>query len=321
MAKRRVHLIAVGSPIGPDLRKLGLTDVGALCRRVAQALGGGFRVTADAGGLLATEDDRQGGRTDDARRARDLQRALADDTVAAVVALRGGAWFTRVLRRLDFDVLRRRSTRLHVFGSSEMTSLVNIVASYRRGVGVHDVMPMFVLNASRSKRQATRDLDTYWSDVAAMMAGGPSSRSLTGTLLTGRLPRESTIRAVGGNLTLVAAMMGGPFARAVRTRKRWLALEDVHEKPERIDRMLAQLRLSGLLDDVEGVLLGDFHRGREDVHDAVVALLRYHLPSRKTPVVGRCNFGHVWPAAPLLLKRPLPMTRRGDDVVIGARDG
>jgi len=110
--------------------------------------------------------------------------------------------------------------------------------------------------------------------------------------------------------------MGGPFVRAFRTRGRWLALEDVREKPERIDRMLAQLRLAGLFDGLAGVLLGDFRRGRDDLHDAVVALLRVHLPDRRAPIVGRCNFGHIWPAAPLPLHRRLQVLRRGREVQI-----
>jgi len=318
VTRPRVHLIAVGSSIASRLAKHGLHDVDGLRARVAQALGGRFRVTANRACLLADEDDRRGGRTDDVRRARDLQRALGNGRVAAIVALAGGAWFARVLRRIDFSVLQRRTTPLHLFGSSEMTPLINIAGRYRQAIGVHDVMPMFLLDTVRPKRRAESAFDTYWADVDRMTSGSASLRDLTGTLLSGRLPGRTTIQVAGGNLTLVAAMMGGPFARAVSGRGRWLALEDVNEKPERIDRMLAQLRMAGALDRLEGVLLGDFHRGKEDLHDAVVALLRFHLPTRAIPVIGRCNFGHVWPAAPLPLHRPLQMTRRGREVRIEA---
>jgi len=320
MPRRRVHLIAAGSPAGADFPRFGFDGVRDLRDRIAESLGGQYLVTADARCLLADEDDQHGGRTDDVRRARDVQRALAEDRVAAIVALRGGAWFTRVLHRIDFDVLRRRDTPVCVIGSSEMTSLVNIVARYRRGVGIHDIMPLFVLNAV-PKRSALHAFDAYWQDVRRMIAGQPSSRVLTGTLLSGTMSRRATIRAVGGNLTLVSTLMGSPFARAVSTRRRWLAIEDVNEKPERIDRMLAQLRLSGMMDGLEGVLLGDFHRGDEDLRDAVAACLRYHLPDRRVPVVQRCDFGHVWPAAPLRLNQPLPVRRVGREVRIGVQDG
>ena len=99
-----------------------------------------------------------------------------------------------------------------------------------------------------------------------------------------------------------------------------MALEDVNEKPERIDRMFAQLRLSGMMDGLEGVLLGDFHRGDRCLREAVAACLRYHLPARRTPVVGRCDFGHVWPASPLPLNQSLLVRRVGREVRIGVQD-
>jgi muramoyltetrapeptide carboxypeptidase LdcA involved in peptidoglycan recycling len=312
----RVHLIAAGSSIAHRLEKIGLGDPRWLCDRVAHVLGGRYRVTADLRCLTAPEDDDRAGRTDDARRASDLQRALGDDSVTAIVSLAGGAWFVRTLHQIDFDVLRRRRTRVRVFGFSEMTALVNLVSTYSSAEGVHDVTPLFVLDRARPKRTAVRQLDAFIADLGRMLAGQASSRRLTGDLLTGKVPRRSVIHVVGGNLTLVAAMMGGPYAKAFSTRGSWLALEDVNEKPEQIDRKLAQLRLAGLFDSAEGLFLGDFRRDGKDMHAPVVECLRFCLPSRRIPVVVRCNFGHVWPAAPLPLRRPLSMARKGDRVQI-----
>lgn len=315
MRRLRVHLIAAGAPIAARLSRLRYGDARWLWRRIARVFGERYRVSTDLRCLEASEDDRHGGRTDDARRAGDLMRALADDGVAAVIALAGGAWFSRILRRIDFDVLRRRRTPITVFGFSEMTSLVNIVSAYPMAQGIHDVAPVFVLDRARPRRTAMRQFDTFMADLRAMVDGGASARPMSGRLISGKLPRRSVIRVVGGNLTLVAAMLGTPFERTFATRGKWLALEDVNEKPERIDRMLAQLRLAGLFDRVEGLLLGDFRRDRKDLHGAVVELLRFHLPSHKIPVVGHCNFGHVWPAAPLPLNRPLCLVRQGDRLV------
>jgi len=297
-----------------SLAKWGVPDVKGLCDRFEEALGGRYRVTSDPQCLTAHEDDRHGGRSDDARRARDLQRALRDDRVHAVVAVAGGAWFTRILRRIDFGVLRRRRTRLWVLGMSEMTPLINIAACHRQAVGIYDAVVKLVLDRVRSPRAAKAQLEVLLEDMGRMIAGEETFRSLRGTWISGKRPDRSPVRIVGGNLTLIAAMMGGPYARAFDTRAGWLAVEDVNEKPERIDRMLAQLRLAGLFDRIEGVLLGDFHRDRDDLHDAVVELLRFHLPSRRIPVVGRCNFGHVWPVAPLPIRRPLRLWRQGDVV-------
>jgi len=314
----RIHLIAAGSPVAQRLKGLGLGDAASFCRGLALQLGDRFEVTYDLKCLTTPEDDDHGGRTDDARRAADIEGAMRDDRTAAILSLAGGAWFVRVLRRIDFEALRRRRRRLCVFGISEMTPLVNIVARYRRCVGIHDTTPLFVLTKAGTKRSGQKQLGEFLEDVVRMIDGQPSARRLQGVLLSGRLPQRSTVRVVGGCLTLMASLMGTPFAGSVDTRGHWLALEDVNEKPERLDRMLAQLGLAGLLECAEGILLGDFHRDSNDHHDAVVELLRFHLPSRRVPIVGRCNFGHIWPAAPILLRQPLTATCRRGEVVIGA---
>jgi len=59
----------------------------------------------------------------------------------------------------------------------------------------------------------------------------------------------------GGNLSIIAATMGTPWA--MRTDGRILFLEDRGEKPYKIDRMLVQLRQAGRLTSVAGILFGD----------------------------------------------------------------
>ncbi|MCA1815251.1 MAG: LD-carboxypeptidase, partial [Acidobacteria bacterium] len=72
-------------------------------------------------------------------------------------------------------------------------------------------------------------------------------RTIRGGTATGQL--------VGGNLSLVTALMGTPYE--IETRGRVLFLEDVGEEPYRIDRMLSQLRLAGKLDQAAAVVFGE----------------------------------------------------------------
>ena len=69
---------------------------------------------------------------------------MADDNVAALVTIRGGAWFARVLDAIDWDVLKRRRRTLFLFGFSEMTPLVAIAGRYPRAVGLYDLGPAFL---------------------------------------------------------------------------------------------------------------------------------------------------------------------------------
>ncbi len=316
MTQERIHLVSPGAPAASRFHRVGIADANELLERIAESLEHRYRLTADKACLEAEEDDRGGGRDDDARRARDLERALADDRVAAVLALSGGAWFTRLLGRIDWRVLDRRKTRVKVFGFSEMTPLINLVGRSRRAIGIHEATPLFAMEQAGKGRRGRHELASYWADIGRMICGDEPGRFLTGTLVQGRLRREGRVRVIGGNLALMSALLGTPHARSLGMRGRWLALEDVNEKPERIDRMLAHVRAAGLFDHAEGLLLGDFQRSGEDLTDAVLALLRYHLPSKRLPVVARCAFGHTWPVAPLPLRVPLRMDRDGRRVEI-----
>jgi muramoyltetrapeptide carboxypeptidase len=305
---------------------------------IQQAVGAEYRVTGSAAQIEATEDDQRGGRGDDVARAGDLQRALADDRVAAVVALRGGAWLTRVLPRIDFDVLRRRSTRVAIFGFSELTTVINIAAGYPRAVCWYDMGPAFIPAGlaqlmRRSARAASPDgrspgvsvssneqaaqqfpdrLADFFADVVARIEGRPSSGTIGGRLVAGQLPGESSATIVGGTLSVLVSLLGTPYAKSIFRRGVWLALEDVGEAPHRIDRMLAHLKLAGVLDRCAGLLIGDFHEGRHDRIEQVMASLHTILPrGHRLPIVVTRDFGHTWPMAPLPIGRPIRLHRTG----------
>jgi muramoyltetrapeptide carboxypeptidase len=104
---------------------------------------------------------------------------------------------------------------------------------------------------------------------------------------------------VGGSLTLVAASLGTPWQ--IDARGAVLLLEDVGERPFRIDRMLQHLRCAGVLDGVAGVGLGHFDRCNEpDAPITSAQVLREWLDAAGVPWVSGLPFGHgapnlVWP--------------------------
>ena len=80
----------------------------------------------------------------------------------------------------------------------------------------------------------------------------------TVTLRTG----QARGRLIGGNLSVVHALMGTPFE--IQTDGKILFLEDVGEAPYRVDRMLQTMKSAGKFDDVAGVMLGGFTAREED---------------------------------------------------------
>ena len=97
-------------------------------------------------------------------------------------------------------------------------------------------------------------------------------------------------RLVGGNLTLVCATLGTPYQ--IDAKENILFLEDTNEAPYRIDRYLSQLRLAGVLDSVNGVILGDFTTKNADDAKDIDRVLKEYFGKAKAPVLMKFPVGH-----------------------------
>lgn len=351
MPARRIHLTAPAAPARKIVQSLGVSNAKGLIRFVTDAIDARYAVTTDDPTLLlACEDEHQGGRDDDDARIAQLNGILADDDVAALVSLRGGAWFSRLVDRIDWPALDRRTSPLAIFGFSELTTLVAIAGRHRQVIGVHDLGPGFLETSLRRWAQHhPQDLDltpalaaeqqdkrinawvadrypiecgAFFREVADLLDGQSSPRVPRGRLLAGTLPSHSTIRVTGGNLSVLMPMLGSRFVEAIETAGKWLLIEEVNESIEKIDRMLAGLKLAGLIDRAAGILLGDMHDGDNDLNDAAFACLQRHRPAdTQQPVVRLLNVGHIHPMAPLVVHRDVSLNchaseRPGGDIAI-----
>ncbi|MFH1110249.1 MAG: LD-carboxypeptidase [Planctomycetota bacterium] len=335
----RIHLIAPAGSCRPFFEPIGVRSAAELVALAQEAVGGTYQVRANEAILEAAEDESRGGRIDDRLRAEDLQQALADPDVVAVVALRGGAWFTRILPLIDFTVLDRRKRRVAAFGFSELTSLVNIVGAHPRGLGVYGMGPAFLTYGM--KRHAASQLHAgdlqgvspeewmlqrlreeffaFFRNVTSTIEGRGGVGPLLARRVHGELPRPGKVRFIGGNLTVFSAMIGSRYQECIRPKGRWVVLEDFNDKPERFDRFLAHLTLAGYWEECEGVLLGDFHLGERDLTEAMLAILSYHLPRGGSfPVLVTSQVGHVWPMTPLPLHVPATL-ERADETSVSIR--
>jgi len=334
MPRRRMHLIAPAGPARPFFAAMKLESAEAFVGYVQRIVGDGYDVTANGTLLEAEEDGLRGGRTDDGARAADLQQALADPATTAIVAVRGGAWFARTLRHVDFSVLDRRETRVAVFGFSEMTPLINIVAASRGGLGVYDMGPAFLTYGLRhytlTRGQAERpdnqtpeqwvesrlhdECRAYFEGVVRLIEGRGEGATLSARCVAGHPPDSFPATFVGGNLTVLSTLVGSRFDQAIDPTNRWIVLEDFNDKPERFDRFLAHFTLAGYWDRCAGILLGDFHNAHMDLGGAIVEMLRYHLPQdRSIPVLQTRQVGHIWPMTPLPFHLPTTARREGDE--------
>ena len=137
--------------------------------------------------------------------------------------------------------------------------------------------------------------DENTASLFGEQAAGPMLNP-EGEQMVGRGSGKARGKLCGGNLSLIADLMGTPYE--LRTKGNLLFIEEVGEAPYQIDRMLTQLRLAGKLDDCAGIVLGDFANCESDKkRDETLSLeevLRDILPKNK-PTIANVRAGHCDP--------------------------
>ena len=177
-------------------------------------------------------------------RAADLNAAIRDPTNEAIWFLRGGYGTMRILDRIDWDGLIERPRVVIGFSDNTAIHLVlqrrGLVSFHGPHPGVED-LPEYSLSALRRAVADPRPIGHI---------PFPEGRTRADTLVAG--VAEGPL--VGGNLSLLAAMVGTAYAPLLDSKI--LFLEEVAEPAYRVDRLLTQLQLSGLLDGVAGIAVG-----------------------------------------------------------------
>lgn len=220
-----IGVVAPGAAVDPQ----------ALDRGLATLRAAGFEVREGA----ALRERRGYLAGDDAQRAADLESMLADPDIKAIIAARGGYGCGRLLGPRSFF---ERDAPPKIFaGHSDVTFLLNDALDRAGLVTFHSPMVAGLESGSATTNAL----------IAALTNDSPPT-CYPGERIRSGLARG---RLVGGCLSVVTAMIGTPYA--VDPRGRVLFLEDVNEKPFRIDRMLTHLWQAGAFDGVEAVVFGE----------------------------------------------------------------
>jgi muramoyltetrapeptide carboxypeptidase len=188
---------------------------------------------------------------DDKARAADVNAMFADESVRAVFAVRGGWGCARILPHLDYRAIRANPKLL--VGFSDITALHMALAARAGFTTVHG--PNAASGWGKLSWDSFRGLAF---DAATPLYRNPAA---TEDRLVQRNARIRTFRPgrargplLGGNLTVIAALTGTPYLPSFDGAI--LFLEDIDEAEYRIDRMLTQLSLAGVLGRVAGVVFG-----------------------------------------------------------------
>ncbi|HRH61107.1 MAG TPA: LD-carboxypeptidase, partial [Chitinophagaceae bacterium] len=181
--------------------------------------------------------------TDD-ERLNDLQQMLNDDEVKAVFCARGGYGMSRIIDRIDFR--RFRKNPKWIIGFSDITLLHAHVYSKFHIVSLHAPMAS-AFNDDGAKNEFVLSLKNALGGKNANYNCAAHALNRNG---------KATGKLIGGNLSLLAHSIGS--ASEIKTAKHILFLEDVGEYLYNVDRMMLQLKRSGKLDKLAGLIIGGF---------------------------------------------------------------
>jgi muramoyltetrapeptide carboxypeptidase len=180
-------------------------------------------------------------------RADAIDAAWQDPGIAGLVGVRGGYGSVHVLPLLDPS--RFMLSPKAFVGYSDLTSLLTFLTCQCGLVAFHGP----TVAGRLGKGVSAYDRDSFMRVLTVAEPAGEIATEPVEVLRSG----EARGRLLGGTLAQLAAAAGTPFALTP-----WddtiLLLEDVGERPYRIDRLVQQLRLSGILTHVRGIVLGTF---------------------------------------------------------------
>ncbi len=217
----------------------------------------------------------------DEERLQDLQQMLDDAEVKAILCGRGGYGLSRMIDHINFKKFEKHPK--WIIGFSDITILhAHIVQNYKIAT-LHAPMAA-AFNDEGYNNQYVQSLRTALTGEPAKYSHLPHAFNTTG---------ECEGRLVGGNLALVAHLVGS--SSIYNTKNKILFLEDVGEYVYNVDRMMIQLKRSGMFEKLAGCIIGGFTDMKDtttpfgqDVYDVI----KFHLKDYDYPVCFQFPVSH-----------------------------
>jgi len=226
----------------------------------------------------------------DQARADDIHSFFRNRNISALIATRGGYGIHRILSRLDYSLIKNHPKI--VVGYSDLTAMHCAFLSQANLVSFSG--PMVASAMSDGSLSGSRE-EEFWQMLMSDKPVDPicpTNKNIVEKNI--RIKGSIAGNIIGGNLSLLTALVGTPYLPSFRNA--FLLLEDIGERPYRIDRMLQQLKLGGVLSNLGAVLLGNF-RDCEPEHGkpslTLPEIFRDTFSSLSYPILSGFHYGHI----------------------------
>jgi muramoyltetrapeptide carboxypeptidase len=253
----------------------------------------GAHVRAIRGYLAGTDEER----------ADDINAMFADPSVKAIIAVRGGYGTPRLLHLLNYPLIRKNPKVLA--GYSDLTGLQ--LAIFKKTGLITFSGPMSGVEMAKGIDPFTEE--HFWRMVTSTKKAGvvhnPDDQPFV-CLRKGK----ATGRLLGGNLSLISSIIGTPYLPSLK--QSLLFLEEIEEECYRFDRMICQLRLAGMLDDANGIVIGALTdvKASDTTKPFLTAdeVVNDYFGGMEKPVLQNLVYGHI----PRKLTIPIGITASMD---------
>lgn len=231
----------------------------------------------------------------DPQRAEDVNWMFSNDEIDGIVCARGGYGCSRILPALNYDMIKNNPKIL--VGYSDITALLYGIFAKTGLVCFHGPVSISTFNDFSVK---------YFKDVLMepkdeiLLESAEENIEEAGAEFERYTINEGTAEGelVGGNFSIAVSMLATPYD--VSYDNKILFLEEIKEKPYRIDRFFTQMLLAGKFDNVKGIALGVFKDCEEEMDDAdfensftLKQVFEDRLGNLGIPIAYGLSFGHI----------------------------
>jgi muramoyltetrapeptide carboxypeptidase len=217
-------------------------------------------------------------------RAKELNDLFADKKIKGIFCMKGGWGCARLLDKLDYKIIKENPKVL--IGFSDITTLLIAITTKTGLITYHGP----VGNSGWNDFTKNSFINVVQNSKPYTFEANPANEDAILTINSGKANGE----LVGGNLTVLTSIIGSGYLPDWKGKI--LFLEEAKEEPYSIDRMLTQLKLSGVLDSVSGIIFGKCAKCLAEEPQKSFTLnevLLQHFKPLKIPVFFGAMIGHI----------------------------